>query len=347
MVGVKTPLQEESIMIEKIEIKNFTAFDEIAIALVPGVNLFIGDNGTGKTHLLKLLYSFQTTEIVRGLFKEFSRKLSRMFLPQGHSLKRLVRRGKGTKKKSFISITKNGEKLTCTLTGNNTDTKLGVQHLKPDKSVYIPVKEMLANAPGFRSLYSTRETHFEEEYFDIIDKAFLPPLKNVQPKHQKLLKLLQKEMGGKVKAKNEVFFLKSRAGEIEFTLVAEGIRKLALLWLLIRNGSLDKGATLYWDEPEANLNPSMMPVVVKALLSLEQMGVQVIIATHSYVLLKEFELQHTQQTMCFYSLFKDEANTVKLHKASTYQGLFPNKIAEENTRLYDMEIERALGGKNG
>ena len=41
-------------MIEKIEIKNFTAFDELKIDFVPGVNLFIGENGTGKTHILKL-----------------------------------------------------------------------------------------------------------------------------------------------------------------------------------------------------------------------------------------------------------------------------------------------------
>ena len=44
---------------------------------------------------------------------------------------------------------------------------------------------------------------------------------------------------------------------IEFTLLAEGLRKLGLLWLLIRNGSLKPGAVLFWDEPETNLNPKL------------------------------------------------------------------------------------------
>ena len=45
------------------------------------------------------------------------------------------------------------------------------------ESVYIPPKEMLSNAPGFRSLYSNREVHFEEVYRDILDRAYLPALR--------------------------------------------------------------------------------------------------------------------------------------------------------------------------
>lgn len=41
----------------------------------------------------------------------------------------------------------------------------------------------------------------------------------------------------------------------EFNLVAEGIRKMVLLWQLVKNGTLEKGSVLFWDEPEANINP--------------------------------------------------------------------------------------------
>ena len=41
--------------INKIQIKNFTVFKDISIDLVSGVNIFMGENGTGKTHLLKIL----------------------------------------------------------------------------------------------------------------------------------------------------------------------------------------------------------------------------------------------------------------------------------------------------
>jgi len=47
------------------------------------------------------------------------------------------------------------------------------------------------------------------------------------------------------------FYLKpENQAKIEFNLVAEGIRKIALLWQLIKNGTLEKGSVLFWDEPE-------------------------------------------------------------------------------------------------
>lgn len=77
----------------------------------------------------------------------------------------------------------------------------------PLESVYIPVKEMLSNAPGFRSLYNLRNIHFEEVYADIIDRAFLDTLKGPTDKtRKKLLSILQKAMEGKVTKDKEEFF---------------------------------------------------------------------------------------------------------------------------------------------
>ena len=39
--------------------------------------------------------------------------------------------------------------------------------------------------------------------------------------------------------------------KVDFSLEAEGLRKLGLIWKLIRNGLLEKGTVLLWDEPEA------------------------------------------------------------------------------------------------
>ena len=335
-------------MIEKLEIKNFTAFDELEIDFVPGVNLFIGDNGTGKTHVLKLLYAVQNADKKGLILSDFAGEILRVFLPRDMYLKRLIRRGKNTKKTAIFSIRVNGKKFTLILNAKGIlEQASPIVWTQMGKAVYIPVKEMLANAPGFRSLYSMRETHFEKVYFDIIDRAFLPPLKTIEPAQKNLIKLLQKTLGGKVTIKKEEFFLRNKTGEIEFTLVSEGIRKLALLWLLIRNGVLEKGSTLYWDEPETNLNPSMLPLVVEVLLWLERYGIQIFIATHSYPLLKEFELQKEQHSIRFYNLIKDKDETINLHSAESYQALLPNKIAEQFARIYDLEIERAMGGDNG
>ena len=43
--------------IQKISLKNITVFDTLDMQLSDGINVFIGPNGVGKTHLLKILYS--------------------------------------------------------------------------------------------------------------------------------------------------------------------------------------------------------------------------------------------------------------------------------------------------
>jgi hypothetical protein len=157
------------------------------------------------------------------------------------------------------------------------------------ESVYIPVKEMLSNAPGFRSLYNLRNIHFEEVYADILDRAFLDPLKDpLDMDRKKLLEILQKAMGGKITRDHEEFFLRNKQGKLEFTLLAEGLRKLGLLWLLIQNGTLADNAKLFWDEPESNLNPKLMQTVVEIMLKLQRQGVQIFLSTHEYIILKEF-----------------------------------------------------------
>ena len=42
--------------IQKISLKNITVFDTLDMQFSDGINVFIGPNGVGKTHLLKILY---------------------------------------------------------------------------------------------------------------------------------------------------------------------------------------------------------------------------------------------------------------------------------------------------
>ncbi len=204
---------------------------------------------------------------------------------------------------------------------------------------------MMANAPGFRSLYSLRHIHFEEVYADIIDRAFLGTLRGpIDTDRKKLLDFLQQSMEGKVISKNEEFFLKSPQGELEFTLLAEGIRKLGLLWILIQNGTLLAGSVLLWDEPETNLNPKLMRTVVQILIELQRMGVQVFVTTHNYHLLKEFDLQLAPQDKAlFHSLYRDTQRDVQVASFACYDDLQPNAIDETLGTLADREIRQQMG----
>jgi ABC-type multidrug transport system ATPase subunit len=51
----------------------------------------------------------------------------------------------------------------------------------------------------------------------------------------------------------------------------------------------DKGC-LFWDEPEANLNPRIIKRVARSIVGLSKGGIQVFIATHSLFLLREIEM---------------------------------------------------------
>lgn len=339
-------------MLERLELENFTAFDKLDMSFSPGINLFIGENGTGKTHILKILYAVLAALSGQKPTDQevaISDKVNAVFMPWEGNLGRLAKRKPGTTN-TAIHITKDSKRVNMSF-HNRTKRKLecSVHWDMPvkDSSIYIPVKEMLANAPGFHSLYKEHMIHFAEVYADIVRKAFIPPKKG-QPSTDRsgLMEMIRKVIEGKVISKGEHFFLKNKHGELEFDLLAEGMRKLGLLWLLIQNGALLEGAKLFWDEPEANLNPSMIKTVAEILLSLQKSGVQVFIATHSYVVLKQFDLLKTKKnSVRFFELYRDKDTQSILHReGESYLDIVPNKISDAYTDIYDAEVHRRLGG---
>jgi AAA15 family ATPase/GTPase len=161
---------------------------------------------------------------------------------------------------------------------------------------------------------------------------------------KRLMLTLQDAIEGKVTIKKDEFFLANKQGNLEFSLLAEGMRKLGLLWVLIQNGTLLNGSILFWDEPEANLNPSLYGTLMDIVLQLQRMGVQIFLSTHDYVILKELDLRkRPTDKILFHSLYRDNLGSVD-HKASDdYLGMHPNAIDEAFGSLYDREIQRSLG----
>lgn len=332
----------------RVELENFTAFRSLKLDLCPGVNVLVGANGTGKTHLMKVCYA--ACDVSKGTVG-FAEKLVAVFLPSGRALNRLVRRQQGSSRTSAklhrSSMTLRASFSNHSVSASSAHTTGGRAWLDERvESVYIPVKEMLSNAPGFRSLYSKREVHFEEVYRDILDRAYLPLLRGPMDKQRKrLLAGLQATIAGKVVVRGEEFFLRNRQGNLEFALLAEGMRKLGLLWLLIQNGTLQSGSVLFWDEPETNLNPRLFGNLVDVLLELQRAGVQVFLATHDYVILKELDLRTTAaDQVAFHSLFRQEGTgEVGCATTHSYLEIHPNAIADTFADLYNREIERSLG----
>jgi Recombinational DNA repair ATPase (RecF pathway) len=341
-------------MHEKLVVQNFTVFSDLSVDFSPGINVFIGENGTGKTHLLKLLYALQTAQVQADARSEsIAGKLVRVFRPDLDKLGRLVTRRQGRNKAKIVG-TWGGKRTTLEFTSHATKAEARSSWTDVTNPVYIPVKEMMSIAPGFRSMYEKYDLKFEEVYYDILSLAYLPALRGKPgPDRQKLANVIRDVVSGTVVEVGEKFFLRTKSlgteakgsRNLEITLVAEGLRKLALIWKLIQNGALPEGRTLFWDEPEANLNPAMMPIVTEILLKLERMGVQIFAATHSYALLKELDLQRSGDSRIkFYSLyFNDDRLSVDFNAADCYDELQPNTIESEYLRLYEKQVDRALG----
>ena len=81
-------------MLKSLEIRNFTAFGKAELQLAKGLNVFVGENGTGKTHLLKLLYAVLATSaegrrrgsgtkpVKAPLQRDIPQKLMQVFRPE-------------------------------------------------------------------------------------------------------------------------------------------------------------------------------------------------------------------------------------------------------------------------
>ena len=105
-------------------------------------------------------------------------------------------------------------------------------------------------------------------------KALNPaPLKGKRPSETaRLVNELEKNLKASVLKKNNRFYFssKSTSGQFEASLVAEGHRKLGMLTYLIMNGELRNNSSLFWDEPEANLNPRLLRELAGILVELSK-----------------------------------------------------------------------------
>lgn len=151
----------------------------------------------------------------------------------------------------------------------------------------------------------------------------VPTLKGVSAQRAQLqLQPLEDAMGDRVVVDSSGRFY---LGKVEAPLVAEGVRKLMMIARLIANGALlDKGY-LFWDEPEANLNPRFIRVAAEMIFQLSQQNIQVFIATHSLFLLRELEIlqdKHKKENdehikMRYFSLTKDK-DIIRLQQTDNY-----------------------------
>ena len=336
--------------IDKLHLVNFTAFRDLQMAFSPGINAIIGENGTGKTHILKVLYACCT---LPRMGPDFEMGLQNYFIATFWKTWNLVNIDADPRRASVrvtasdgvlsydvwdhgATESKNGNKI-----GHSTTGTMSSEPFKELPSVLIPAKEMLSHRKHFLETYAARTLYFEKQYIDILNEAGLGPAKSLSPACERLLQRVSTAIGGDVEEFFDVFHVVNPPLYLELTLVAEGLRKFVLLWLLIRNSSIGPGSILYWDEPEANLNPKLMRKMVEIMLELSRIGVQVFFATHDYVMLKWLDLlAKPEDRVMYHALYRGDEKEIHCQSASTLTGLSNNAILDTFAELYDAELDR-------
>jgi len=333
---------------QSLRLENFTAFAAAEFAFVPGVNVFVGENGTGKTHVMKALYAMQLSQSrERGM----DATLEELF--QTRDLANFIRVGAAGNAALSVGGFYGGQQWSYTIEAIAYSHISAARGLvinaylpKSERPVFIPAIDMMGHTKGFTEAYDEVRLDFDLTCRDIVNLLRLER-KNGQPQahlsetgDEPLARLLN----GKIERDDDGrFYLATEAGRLPMPMVAEGLRKIATLVQLERNGWLTSGTTLFWDEPEVNLNPILMGEVVGAILELTRRGVQVFLATHSYVILKEIDLQTQKSDLVRYFAFQPGDNGTTINATDDFALLAPNPILDQYASLYDRELTRSTG----
>ena len=292
-------------MLTRLGLKNFTVFADAAFQFAPGLNVVVGENGAGKSHVLKAAYTIAAvsawgakdsgseTPTKSYLESAVAKKLRGVFRPD--ALGRLARRQAGRSRCEIKArfLTKSLRLGFSFNTSSKTEVTIDTLPTmwEGEPPVYIPTRELLTIYPGFVSLYATTELSFEETWRDTCLLLGAPLAKGPRlTEIKQLLEPLEEQLEGKVIVDDGRFYLKTPSGNIEAHLLAEGLRKLAMIARLIAAGSLVGTGSLFWDEPESNLNPKIIKRVARTILQLCRSGIQVFVATHSLFLLRELDI---------------------------------------------------------
>ena len=181
MLGQEIVNNREIIMIDRLELKNFASFGDLDIDFSSKVNVIIGENGTGKTHLLKAAYglcagaSFFKNK--PGLAKAeleaaLTAKFLRLFMPLDDRLGKMHFHG-AREHASLTAQFAEGQKVNATFFNNSSQLSIKDSQSYAKyraEPVFIPTKEVLSLAKGMADKthdQKTVELIFDDGYVDL------------------------------------------------------------------------------------------------------------------------------------------------------------------------------------
>ncbi|HIE59287.1 MAG TPA: hypothetical protein EYP82_05030 [Hydrogenothermaceae bacterium] len=332
--------------ISALEVNNFTLFDKMKLEFAEGINVFIGENGTGKSQILKLLYTLTTAN--NTFYKKNTNKetyLSELIVETIEN----VFKGKRIQNLISFNFNRNESDINMNFSNYNIDFSITAHtssqvkinkfstNGSPQKILFIPAKEILSNFKGFRNLWEEYLIPFDKTFYDLV-KALDRPLLKDTSNIRKMNNALEDILNGEIIQENGEFLLKrNKDGKKIFSaMMAEGLRKIGTLSYLLKNNSLSNESILIWDEPEANLNPRTIQEIAKLLIALQKFGIQIFIATHSLFLIKEIEiLKKDESNVKYFGFGFDENHNLRVSQNKEFDYLDDLIILDEEIAQSD------------
>lgn len=175
-------------MISRLHLKNFIAFADLGIDFSPGINIVIGENGTGKTQLLKAILAL-SGPAARGeqAGEQLARKLCRLYQPLSDQVGALRR--SGTRGEAQLSATlASGQAITAQFSGSATAAKVSTNtNGEAVPAIFIPTKEVLSLVRGLTAEQPhlpTIERIFDDGYLDLANALVKEGINDLNAKVQ-------------------------------------------------------------------------------------------------------------------------------------------------------------------
>ena len=313
------------------------------------INLVIGENGTGKTFLLKALYSatrameeYKRGDDIKTINEVLAEKLRWTF--QVDKLGDMVTRSSN---ESLIFEMKLGtDQIGYQFSSSATSkvvTATAPSGKRETNSIFIPAKEVL-------SLYSiilkSREVDksfgFDDTYYDLVKALRISPKKGKNyTVFSKSRKLLNSVIDGKVEydeTSGKWSYKNNRSQKFSIGATSEGVKKISIMDRLLSNGYLDNQSIIFIDEIESALHPTAICQFLDMVAKIAtDMDLQFFISSHSYFVIKKLALiaKTNPGLVTCISLSKDKKPAV--HDLS--EGMPDNSIIDASIALYEKEVE--------
>lgn len=338
--------------IDRVQMKNFGMIKGFHCNQFSNINLIIGENGTGKTFLLKALYSavkameeYQRGDDITPMNGVLSEKLRWVF--QVDKLGDMVARAGEESLEFQMKLGQSGlgyqfSKSATSKVGTVDAPDMG----KEGNSVFIPAKEVLSL---FSVILKSREIDkvfgFDDTYYDLAKALRISPSRGRNyTVFAESRKVVSDVIDGRVdydENSGKWYYKNKKNQRFSIGATSEGVKKIAIMDRLLANGYLNANSIIFIDEIESALHPKAVCQFLDMIDNIANvMGLQVFITSHSYFVIKKLFLIALRKEHSVSCISLNKGQDIAI--CDLHDGMPDNSIIDTSIQLYEQEVEEVL-----